>query len=172
MFFKIFCSMNRSTFSTPTYDFWTLQQQLLATKIVGHPFFFLICCHKKISLSAKSRLSIRRFGRLKRRWFKPMCSHCHGEHNSSSLLRFSNISKDFRQTNCGVALRIDLPTMLKWKSRNMTSFPQETGTNCFEMIFPQTTFVGFIIIILAPTPEIGQGLERILSCGARKPEQT
>ena len=28
------------------------------------------------------------------------------------------------------------------------------------------------IIILARTPEIGQGLERILSCEARKPEQT
>ena len=28
-----------------------------------------------------------------------------------------------------------------------------------------------IIIILAVTPEIGQGLGRILSCGARKPEQ-
>ena len=29
-----------------------------------------------------------------------------------------------------------------------------------------------IIIILARTPEIGQGLGRILSCGARKQEQT
>ena len=29
-----------------------------------------------------------------------------------------------------------------------------------------------IIIILARTPEIRQGLERILSCGAHKPEQT
>ena len=29
-----------------------------------------------------------------------------------------------------------------------------------------------IYIYLARTPEIGQGLERILSCGARKPEQT
>ena len=29
-----------------------------------------------------------------------------------------------------------------------------------------------IIIILAQTPEIGQGLGRFLSCGARKPEQT
>ena len=27
-------------------------------------------------------------------------------------------------------------------------------------------------IYLARTPEIGQGLGRILSCGARKPEQT
>ena len=30
----------------------------------------------------------------------------------------------------------------------------------------------FYIISLARTPEIGQGLGRILSCGARKPEQT
>ena len=29
-----------------------------------------------------------------------------------------------------------------------------------------------IIIILAQTLEIGQGLGRFLSCGARKPEQT
>ena len=29
-----------------------------------------------------------------------------------------------------------------------------------------------LYIILARTPEIGQGLGRILSCGARKPEQT
>ena len=37
-------------------------------------------------------------------------------------------------------------------------------------------YVGVAIIIyniiLTRTPEIGQGLERILSCGARKPEQT
>ena len=30
----------------------------------------------------------------------------------------------------------------------------------------------YIYIYLARTPEIGQGLGRILSCGARKPEQT
>ena len=29
-----------------------------------------------------------------------------------------------------------------------------------------------IIVMLARTPEIGQGLGRILRCGARKPEQT
>ena len=29
----------------------------------------------------------------------------------------------------------------------------------------------YIYIYLARTPEIGQGLGRILSCGARKPEQ-
>ena len=30
----------------------------------------------------------------------------------------------------------------------------------------------YIPTYLAQTPEIGQGLGRILSCGARKPEQT
>ena len=33
-------------------------------------------------------------------------------------------------------------------------------------------FIIFLNIILARTPKIGQGLGRILSCGARKPEQT
>ena len=33
-------------------------------------------------------------------------------------------------------------------------------------------YIIIIIIILARTPEIGQGLGRILSCGARKLEQT
>ena len=32
--------------------------------------------------------------------------------------------------------------------------------------------INIVIIILARTAEIGQGLERILSCGAHKPEQT
>ena len=47
--------------------------------------------------------------------------------DSSSLVRFSNFSEDFRQTNCGVPLRIDRPTMLKWNSRHMTSFEEERG---------------------------------------------
>ena len=37
----------------------------------------------------------------------------------------------------------------------------------------KNTFRKYIYsIYLARTPEIGQGLGRILSCGARKPEQT
>ena len=43
----------------------------------------------------------------------------------------------------------------------------------------KTTFRDFILLYwliihtyLAQTPEIGQGLGRFLSCGARKPEQT
>ena len=46
---------------------------------------------------------------------------------SSSLVRFSNFGEDFRQTNCGVSLRIDRRTMLNWNSRHMTSFAEETG---------------------------------------------
>ena len=37
---------------------------------------------------------------------------------------------------------------------------------------PQMKVALNIYIILARTPEIGQGLGRILSCGARKQEQT
>ena len=47
--------------------------------------------------------------------------------NSSSLVRFSNFSEDFRQINCGVPYRIDRPTMVKWNSRHMTSVAEETG---------------------------------------------
>ena len=47
--------------------------------------------------------------------------------DSSFLVRFWNFSEDFRQTNCGVALIIDRPTMLKWNSLQMTSLAEETG---------------------------------------------
>ena len=47
--------------------------------------------------------------------------------DSSSLVRFSNFSEDFRQINCGVPYRIDRPTMVKWNSRHMTSVAEETG---------------------------------------------
>ena len=47
--------------------------------------------------------------------------------DSTSLVRFWNFSEDFRQTNCGVALIIDRPTMLKWNSLQMTSLAEETG---------------------------------------------
>ena len=65
--------------------------------------------------------SIRRFWRSKRRLFEPMCecSHVMVNNDSSSLVRFSNFFEDFRQTNCGVPLRIDRATLLKC---NMTSF--------------------------------------------------
>ena len=49
-------------------------------------------------------------------------------HNdSSALVRFSNFCEDFRPTNCGVSLRIDRPTIIKWNSHHMTSFADETG---------------------------------------------
>ena len=41
----------------------------------------------------------------------------------SSLVRFSNFSEDF----CGVPLRIDRPTMLKWNRRHMIGFAEEIG---------------------------------------------
>ena len=63
--------------------------------------------------------------------------------DSSSLVRFSNFSEDFRQTNCGVPLRIDRPTKLKWNSRHMTSFAEETGHHLLQSDFFTTTFVGF-----------------------------
>ena len=47
--------------------------------------------------------------------------------DSSSLVRFSNFSEDFRQRHCRVPLRIDSPTMLKWNSHHMTTFAEETG---------------------------------------------
>ena len=43
-----------------------------------------------------------------------------------SRLCFSNVSEYVRQTNCGLPLRVDSPTMLKWNSRHMTSFAEET----------------------------------------------
>ena len=43
------------------------------------------------------------------------------------MIRFSNVSEDFRQTNCGVTLKMDRPTMLKWNSRHMNSFAEEVG---------------------------------------------
>ena len=47
--------------------------------------------------------------------------------DSSSLVRFSNLREDFSQTNCGVPLRMDCPTMPKWNSRQMITFAEETG---------------------------------------------
>uniref|UniRef100_A0A0K2TY68 Uncharacterized protein n=1 Tax=Lepeophtheirus salmonis TaxID=72036 RepID=A0A0K2TY68_LEPSM len=46
--------------------------------------------------------------------------------DSSSLVRFSNFSEDFRQKNCDVPLKIDRLTIVKWNSRHMTSFVEET----------------------------------------------
>ena len=59
---------------------------------------------------------------------------------SSSFVRFSNISDDFRQTNCGVPLRIGRPTMFKWYSGHMTSFAEETGDNLLQSAFSANNF--------------------------------
>ena len=50
---------------------------------------------------------------------------------------------------------------VKLSNENLSSNPRNTTS-------PSTP----IYIYLARTPEIGQGLGRILSCAARKPEQT
>ena len=60
--------------------------------------------------------------------------------NDSSSIRSSNFSEDFRQTNCGVALRIDRPTMLKWNSRHMTSFAEETAHHLLRSDFSINNF--------------------------------
>ena len=96
--------------------------------------FFLMSGNKKKSLDAKSGLCggwpiSSTFWPVKKTWFEPMCenSHCHWEQWFVFLVRFSNCREDFRQTNFGVALRIDRPTMLKWNSRHITSFTKQTG---------------------------------------------
>ena len=43
--------------------------------------------------------------------------------------------------------------------------------NTIEKVWFEDIYI-YIYIYLARTPEIGQGLGRVLSCGARKPEQT
>ena len=44
--------------------------------------------------------------------------------------------------------------------------------NLLTIVFKFSLYRFHIYISLARTPEIGQGVGRILSCGARKPEQT
>ena len=83
--------------------------------------------------------SIRRFGRSKR-------SRCVRarivmvNNDSTSVVRFSNFSDDFKQTNCSVPLRIERPTMLKWNSRHLTNFGEETADH---LLLLRTTFVRF-----------------------------
>ena len=60
--------------------------------------------------------------------------------DSSSLVRLSNFSEDFRQTNCGVPLRIDRRTLLKWNSRHLTSFVEETGNHLLGSAFSANNF--------------------------------
>ena len=59
----------------------------------------------------------------------------------------------------------------RFRSSMKTDFRKSLLTKCFVLII--LIFIIIIIITILPrTPGIGQGLGRILSCGARKPEQT
>ena len=60
--------------------------------------------------------------------------------DSSSLVRSSNFSADYRQTNCGVILRIDRPTLLKWNSRHMINFVEKIGDHLWSASY---TLFGF-----------------------------
>ena len=52
------------------------------------------------------------------------------------------------------------------------SFESISASNAQHFLPLGRLFISYNIIILARTPEMGQGLGRILSCGARKQEQT
>ena len=85
----------------PKHGFWTLQQHLLATKIVDHAFYSW-CAEIKRSNWVPSQdctaddSAIRRLGRYVRARTSMV------NKDSSSLVSFSNFPEDFRQTNCGV----------------------------------------------------------------------
>ena len=116
----------RSTFSTPIETTPKhVQQDLLATKISDHSFFSWYVGIKTSHWvpSQGCMADDPTIGSHVEQWFV-------------SLVSFSNFSEDFRQTNCSVQLRIDSPTMLNWNSHYMAK--KQT-----EVIFPQTTFVGF-----------------------------
>ena len=53
----------------------------------------------------------------------------------------------------------------------MGPFSQKNLKFCENMCINTSKIYIYIYIYLARTPEIGQGLGRILSCGARKPER-
>ena len=59
---------------------------------------------------------------------------------AKKALAFSNFSKDFRQTNYGVPLRMDRHTLLKWISRHMASFAEETGDHLLRSAFFTNNF--------------------------------
>ena len=72
-------------------------------------------------------------------------------HNdSSSLVRFSNFSEDFRQTNGGVPLRIDRPMLLKRNSRHMTSFAEETGDHLLRSASSKNNFRWIWLVLEDP----------------------
>ena len=105
--------------TSPKHGLWTLQQHLLVTKIVDQAIRRSQWVPTQGCTADEP--SLRSFGRSKRRCFEPRCESAH------CPVRFSNFSEDFRQTNCGVPLKIDRPTLPKWNSRHMTSFAAEIG---------------------------------------------
>ena len=92
--------------------------------------FLLMCGNKKKSLVAKLGLYGHQFDVLADQNGVGLVSS-----DSSSLVRFSNFHEDFRQTDCGVPLRIDRPTMLMRNSRHMANFAEETGHHLFRNDF-------------------------------------
>ena len=69
----------------------------------------------------------------------------------------------------------NVPKKTDFFPRNVDIFGDMGKTKIFQSDLKKIHFIrnfDIIIIILARTPEIGQGLGRILSCGARKSEQT
>ena len=101
---------------------------------------------KVIGCYAALEPSIRRFGRSKRHRFEPN-SLCLYEQWVVVSCSFFEFLEDFRQTNCGVPLRMDRPTMLKCNSRYMTSFAEETEDLCFEVLF-STNNIRWICLVL------------------------
>ena len=47
---------------------------------------------------------------------------------------------EFLRRNCGVPLRIDRATMLKWNSRYLTSFAEQTGNHLLRSVFSTNNF--------------------------------
>ena len=120
--------------TSPKYVFWTLQQYLLVTKIVDNAFFSWCagikrghwCLVRAVRwMTCKLEVLAGKKGADLIRFVKAHIAIVYND--SSSLVRLSNFSEDFRQTDCGVPLRIDRPTMLKWNSSHMASFVEETG---------------------------------------------
>ena len=68
----------------------------------------------------------------------------------------------------GQRLKFTKPLFIFYTA-NISNMERTCKTNLFR---PSSYVPENIYIYLARTPEIGQGLGRILSCGARKPEQT
>ena len=99
---------------------------LLHTYISGVASWNLTCGNKEKSLGAKSglyggwRINLTFWPVNKVLIWAEVWKHgiAMVNNDSSSLVRFSNFSEDFRQTNCGIPLRID---------RHMTSFAKQAS---------------------------------------------